>query len=117
MTGPGFFRRAVTESIALAPGSAVVLGEGGRFAVYMGRFAARLAATHRGVTLDPLNPRSPDLLGEALYFARRYQQTLAAFEEVKSLDPDYTIAYSFRGLAYYRLGDFQNALSSCEAKS
>jgi TolB-like protein len=108
---------AYERALALAPGSAVVLGEGGRFAVYMGRFEAGLADTHRAVTLDPLNPRSHDLHGEALYLARRYQEALAAFGEVMSLDPDYNISYSFGGLAYYGLGDFQNARSSCETKS
>jgi tetratricopeptide (TPR) repeat protein len=94
----------------------MILGEGGRFAVYMGRFDAGLAATRRAVALDPLNPRSYELLGHALHWARRYQEAVAVFGEVISLDPNYIAAYGARGLAYYGLGDFQSARSSCETK-
>jgi hypothetical protein len=35
---------------------------------------------------------------------------------VISLEPDFRRAYGFRGLAYYGLGDFQSARSSCESR-
>jgi len=105
------------RAMALAPGNAVVLGEGGRFAAWMGRFDAGLAAVRRAVALDPLSPRSRDLLAQAQYWARHYQEAVAAFGEVISLDPNYELAYAFRGRAYYGLGDFQSARSSCESKS
>ena len=107
---------AFERAMALAPGNALILGEGGRFAVYMGRFDAGLAAARRTVTLDPLNPLSYEMLGQALYWTRRYQEAVAAFGEVISRDPNYMPAYGFRGLAYYGLGDFQSARSSCETK-
>jgi tetratricopeptide (TPR) repeat protein len=113
------YPRAIEQyelAISLAPGNAEVLGEGGRFAAYMGRFDAGLAAAHRAVALDPLNQRSRSLFGEALFAARRYQEAIAAFGEVISLDPDYKSAYGNRGLNYYALGDFQSARSSCESK-
>jgi TolB-like protein/Flp pilus assembly protein TadD len=113
------YARAIEQyerAMSLAPGNAEVLGEGGRFAAYMGRFGAGLAAAHRAVALDPLNQRSRSLLGEALLAARRYQEAVAAFGEVISLDPDYKSAYGNRGLTYYALGDFQSARSSCESR-
>jgi len=100
--------------MALAPGNAQVLGEGGRFAVYMGRFDAGLAAAGRAVALDKLNPRSRHLLGDAQFFARRYLDAVTNFGEVITLQSDYKVAYGLRGLAYYELGDFQSARSSCE---
>jgi TolB-like protein len=103
------------RATALAPGSAKVLGEGGRFAAYEGRFDAALAATHRAVELDPINPRSLFLLGQSLFLARRYGESVNAFGEVLGLDPNHDSARSIRGLAYYALADFQNARSSCEA--
>ena len=114
------FTRASEEygrAMALAPGNAVLVGESGRFAVYMGRFEAGLAAAHRAVALDPLSSLGRGRLGQALYFARRYQEAVATFAEVISLDSDYKQAYGDRGLAYYALGDFQSARSSCESKS
>jgi tetratricopeptide (TPR) repeat protein len=66
------------------------------------------------VALDPLNPRSRFLLGEAVYWARRYQDAVTTFGEVITLESGYKGAYGFRGLAYYGLGDIQSARSSCE---
>jgi TolB-like protein/Flp pilus assembly protein TadD len=103
------------RALALAPGNAAVLSEGGRFAVYMGRFDAGVAASQRAVTLDPLNPRRHAVLGQSLHLAHRYHEAVAAFREVISLDPDHKTVYAMRGLAYYGLGDFQNARLSCES--
>ncbi|MDB6108229.1 MAG: hypothetical protein JWO52_8228, partial [Gammaproteobacteria bacterium] len=107
---------AYERAVALAPGNAEVLADSGRFAVIMGRFDAGLAAGRRAVALDPLGPRSRYVLGQALHLAHRDQEAVAAFGEVISLDPDYKGAYGLRGLAYYGLGDFQSARSSCETK-
>ncbi|MGN6453201.1 MAG: tetratricopeptide repeat protein, partial [Steroidobacteraceae bacterium] len=79
-----------------------------------GRFDAGLAAVRRAVALDPLNPQIHETLGEALFWARRYQEAVVAFGEVTSLEPDFKRAYGFRGVAYYGLGDLQSAQSSCE---
>ena len=107
---------AYQRAMTLAPGNATALGGGGRFAAWMGRFEAGIAAVHRAAALDPLNPRSRELLGQALYFSRRYKDAVAAFGEVISLEPEYTAAYGWRGLGYYGLGDFQSARTSCESK-
>ncbi len=108
---------AYERAQVLAPGNAQVLGESGRFAVFIGHSDAGIAAARRAAVLDPLNPRSHSLLAQALYFARRYQEAIAAFTEVISLDPEDEFAFGHRGLAYYGLGDLQSARSSCETKS
>ena len=56
------------------------------------------------------------MLGQALYTARRYEEAVAAFAEVISLDPDFKATYGYRGLAYYGLGDLESARASCETK-
>jgi TolB-like protein/Flp pilus assembly protein TadD len=101
------------RALALAPGNAEVLRRSGGFAAYMGHFDAGLAAAHRAVVLDPLARESHLVLGRALYAARRYEEAVAAFAEVISLDP-YKITYADRGLAYYGLGDLERARASCE---
>jgi len=103
------------RAAALAPGSALVLGESGRFAVSMGRFDAGLAAVHRAVALDPLNPRSHYLLGLTLFLARRYDEAVGAYAEAITLDSNHT-AHALRGLAYYELGNLESARSTCETK-
>jgi TolB-like protein/Flp pilus assembly protein TadD len=104
------------RALALAPGNAQVLRNSGGFAAYMGHFDAGVAAARRAVVLDPLARQSHIVLGRALYAARRYEEAVAAFAEVISLDPDFKAAYADRGFAYYGLGDLERARASCETK-
>jgi TolB-like protein/DNA-binding winged helix-turn-helix (wHTH) protein len=118
------------RAVALAPGNASVLVRYGRFAVLTGHTdasiaAARravidagIAAARRAVILDPLNPNSHYRFGHAVYFARRYAEAVAAFSDFLVLDPQSPNPDSpgFRGLAYYGLGDFDRARTSCEAR-
>jgi tetratricopeptide (TPR) repeat protein len=95
------------HAVALAPGSALAIGSYGVFAVLTGRTDASVAAAHHAVALDPLNPESHFRLEQALYFARRYTESVAAFSDVLTLDPHDTDSPGLRGLAYYSLGDFE----------
>ena len=107
---------AYERALALAPGNAEVLRSSGRFAAWMGHFDPGLAATRRAVVLNPLARESHSGLGRALYAARRYEEAVAAFAEVISLDPDFKGTYGQRGFAYYGLGDLKSARTSCETK-
>jgi TolB-like protein len=107
---------AYERALALAPGNAQVLRLSGFFAAFMGHFDAGLAAARRAVVLDPLARQSHTVLGQGLYAARRYEEAVAAFAEVISLEPDFKVTYGERGLAYYGLGDLQGARASCETK-
>ena len=113
------FARASEEherALALAPGNARVLRSSGAFAAWMGHFEAAIAALRRAVVLDPLARSSYTALGQGLYAARRYAESVAAFAEAISLNPDFKTAYGYRGLAFYGLGDLESARASCEAK-
>jgi TolB-like protein/tetratricopeptide (TPR) repeat protein len=102
------------RAVALAPGSELVIGSYGRYAVLTGHPDVGVAAARRAVLLDPLNSESHSRLGQTLYFARRYAESVAAFNDVLVLDPKDTDSPGGRGLAYYGLGDFQKARASCE---
>lgn len=104
------------RAIALAPGNALVLGWYGRFAAMTGRTDVGIAAARRAVILDPLNRMSHYRLGQSLFLARRYAESVAAFNDVLALDPQDPDSPGVRGLAYYELGDFPNARASCEAR-
>jgi TolB-like protein len=106
-----------SRALSLAPGNATTLRHYGAFAVNMGRTDAGLVAIRRAVRLDPLSTSSYYRLGEAQWLSRRYNEAVAAFEEVITLDPDAARAYGWRGFAYYGLGDFRSARSSCEAEA
>jgi len=114
------FTRANKEyerALALAPGKAMVLGDYGTFAVFMGRKEAAIAAARRAIVLDPLNRNRHLNLGEVLYFAHQYDDAIAAFNDTLALDPDSPYSHAVRGLAYYALGNLKSAQASCERKS
>jgi TolB-like protein/Tfp pilus assembly protein PilF len=100
----------------LAPGDARVVRQSGRFAVMMGHFEPGLAALRHAIALDPLSPRSHAVLSQGLLYSRRYVEAAAAATDAISLDSNFQSAYGLRGLAYYALGDFERARTSCETK-
>jgi TolB-like protein/Flp pilus assembly protein TadD len=109
-------RVAFERALALAPGSADVLGTASRALVYVGQFDEGISAGRRAVVLDPLNRRSQNGLGYGLYYARRYAEAVMVLAASISVDPAFPATYGFRGLAYNGLGDFRSARSSCETK-
>jgi tetratricopeptide (TPR) repeat protein len=108
--------KSYERALTLAPGNAQVLRSSGSFAVFMGHFDAGLVAIRRAVALDPLARSSHTALGRALYLARQYEEAVAAWAKVISLELDFNSAYADRGLAYYGLGDLKSASASCETK-
>jgi TolB-like protein len=104
------------RALSLAPGNAQVVQLYARFAVWMGRADAGIAAARRGVVLDPLSHESRRRLGVDLYFVRRNEEAIAALQEALALDPNNLLATSYLGLAYYGLGDFGRARAWCESK-
>jgi TolB-like protein/DNA-binding winged helix-turn-helix (wHTH) protein/Flp pilus assembly protein TadD len=109
-------REAYQRALALAPGNASVLRVSGNFLVSMGQFEEGISAARRAVALDPLNRTSHDTLGFNLYVARRYREAIRAYADSITLEPAFQESYGYRGLAYYALGDIQNARSLCETK-
>jgi tetratricopeptide (TPR) repeat protein len=108
--------QAYSQAQVLAPGNARVLRDFGRFAVLMGQTELGLAALRRALVLDPLNQSFHVKLGDALMFARRYDEAIAAFQSSLALDPGNALAYADLGLVYYGRGDMQRASQSCEIK-
>jgi TolB-like protein len=105
------FERAMT----LAPGSARVLRDYGGFAVSMGHVDAGITAARRAAALDPLSVESYGFLSDALRFARRYSDALAAYQDGLSLRPkDPKWPEAAGRLIYYALGDLEKMRAVCE---
>jgi TolB-like protein len=105
------------RAVTLSPGSATVLYEYSQYAALMGKSGAAIDAARRFVTLDPLNALSHRTLGDALWFGRRYNDAIAAYQDAIAVDPTAPEAYGRRGLAYYALGSYQAAKTACEAQA
>jgi TolB-like protein len=104
------------RALALAPGDAIVLSEYSQQAAFMGRSSVAIDIARRGVAIDPLNLLSHRALGDALYYARRYQEAIVAYQDAIAVDPGPPESYAGSGLASYALGNNEMARSSCEMK-
>jgi TolB-like protein/Tfp pilus assembly protein PilF len=85
------FRGAAPEfdrALALAPGSARVQQHYGGFNSLLGHRDVGIAASRRAVGLDPQNFVAHLNLGQALRFARRYDEAIAAFHAALALVPE-----------------------------
>jgi eukaryotic-like serine/threonine-protein kinase len=101
------FRRALT----LNPGSAEAHHWYAHLLVSRGRFEASLAESDRALSLDQLNPIINAHLGWNRFFARQYDKAVADLTRTLELDPNFGLAYWYRGLAYAQQGRFANALT------
>jgi tetratricopeptide (TPR) repeat protein len=102
------------HALAIAPGNVRLLGRYSIFASALGRPDDGVTMARRAVALDPLNPFAHAELGETLLYARRYDESIAAFQDALMLYPELPDVSEHRGLAYYALGKFQEARSSCD---
>ena len=99
------------EAIRLSPGAAqphVVLGS---TLSRLGRPEGVAAAEH-AVRLDPLSLSAHSLLGQALYFTRRYRESIAAAKRAIALDQDYAPSNIALALSNLALGDYAAALEA-----
>ena len=103
------------RAVSLAPGSAEVARRYGHFSASLGHVEAGLTAAQRAVQLDPLNPAMHRLLSFVLRVARRYDEAIDAAQAAVDLDAENPRALTTRGFAYYDVGDYQRARSSCES--
>jgi eukaryotic-like serine/threonine-protein kinase len=101
------FRRAIT----LNPGSAEAHHWYAHLLVSAGRFEESLAESDRALSLDQLNPIINAHLGWNHFFARNYDKAVGALGRTLELDPNFGLAYWYRGLAYEQQGKFADALT------
>jgi len=111
------FARAGKEydtALALGPGNGRVIRDYGIFAVLMGHPESGLTMARRAVVVDPLNVITRRWLGFELWVARRYNEAITAFTEALAVNTGDSETHVLQGLAYYVLGRFEEARSSCE---
>lgn len=111
--------REYQRALELAFTNAKLLSVYALFATAIGQHETGLAAAHRSVMLDPLNPWYRVWLGAVLTHARRYPEAIATYRDAMSRAPNdaglRSQANVWLGYAYYLNGDFENARASCES--
>lgn len=76
------------------------------------RFDAAVAQMKKGVELEPFEPAPPTHLGWALYFARRYDESIAELQGVITSDPEFSLTYQWLALNYQAKGMWELAIIS-----
>jgi TolB-like protein/tetratricopeptide (TPR) repeat protein len=102
-----------TKALALSPGDVRVYRESAGFIVGMGDFEGAIALAHRATELDPLNPKAYETLQFVYYYARRYQDSLAAGNQGLQLGRDVSRALGWQGFAYIELRNYEAARGAC----
>jgi len=77
-----------------------------------GKFTESLAASHRIIELDPLNPLMHAHVAWHYYMARDYAEALQQADRVVRVEPAFHWGYFFKGWALERLGRGDEAVAS-----
>jgi TolB-like protein/Flp pilus assembly protein TadD len=105
---------ALERSLALAPGNARVLRIYGFVIAPLGRVDRAITTGRQALLLDPVNVESGYNLAGALFYARRYAESLATLQKFGAADPEWGEINANRGIVYYALGNYDAARTACE---
>jgi DNA-binding winged helix-turn-helix (wHTH) protein len=81
-----------------------------RLLLATGRKDESIAAATRACGLEPLSPYSLSALSAALYFGRRYQESLTPCMECIEIDPAFSTARFLLGRIHEGMGNFEKAV-------
>ena len=77
---------------------------------FTGRYEEALATADRALALDPLNPLFVAECGNRLQEAGSHEEALEWYTRALELDDDYCHAHHWLGVAYLRLGRYEEAI-------
>jgi TolB-like protein/Tfp pilus assembly protein PilF len=107
------WRGAETEfkrAIELSPGYATAYQRYSTFLTMMGRHEESLAAIHKAQALDPLSAAIKSGVGNRLLLAHRYDEAVEQFLTALEMDPSFSLAHNYLGLAYQAKGNHEKAI-------
>ncbi|HSJ25392.1 MAG TPA: BTAD domain-containing putative transcriptional regulator [Longimicrobiales bacterium] len=84
------------------------------FLTAMGRFEEAVREMRAAQDLDPLSLIANAALGWVLYYAGEYERSIDQLDRTLELNPDFELAYLWRGLALEELDRFTDARQSLE---
>jgi TolB-like protein len=103
------------RALALAPGSAYVQRNVAIYTALFGHFEPAINAAQRAVSLDPQNWLMYRQQARALFFARRYGESLAAIQHGQALKPGSPDLNDMLSEAFLVSGHVEQARQLCEA--
>lgn len=72
------------------------------------------AAIRKALAIEPLHPTANTVLGTVLVYRREFEAALGVFELQKSLNPNFSLAYQWNGLAHIFMGNPRLAIPCFE---
>jgi TolB-like protein len=106
--------RAYGDARLLAPRNSRIERDFGIFSVLMGHVESGITAAHHAVAIDPLDNDTYGDLTTVLVNARRYDEAASTFQNAMLLQPKDRGLRVQGSLAYYLLGEFPRAVSTCQ---
>jgi serine/threonine-protein kinase len=105
--------RAYGDARIIAPRDSRIERNFGLFSVLMGHVESGITAARHAVAIDPLDRNTYTDLATVLVNARRYDEAASTIQNAMLLDPNDSGPHIQGGLAYYLLGKFPKAASTC----
>ena len=76
----------------------------------MGRHEEGIAEAQRAYELDPLNPLTYTVVGDTLFYARRFDRSLASYRKCLELDPTFGAAHTDLARSLEQVGRADEAI-------
>jgi tetratricopeptide (TPR) repeat protein len=102
------------RSLELGPTYATANHWYAEYAMTMGRHGEAMIRMKNGQDLDPLSLIINVAVGWALYFARRYDESIEQLRRTVELDPNYAVTYWILGLLLRKTGCHELAIAEGE---
>jgi serine/threonine-protein kinase len=80
----------------------------------VGRHEEAIAEAKRASELDPLSPVVNVTVGQALFYARRYDEAKRSLLRVLEIHPDFFPVYEFLGMTHVAEGSFEEGLAALQ---
>jgi eukaryotic-like serine/threonine-protein kinase len=84
------------------------------YLVCMGRMEEAVQEMHEACSLEPFDSINPAHLGQALYTARRFDESIEVLSKVIESDPQFALAYFFQGGNFVAKGMLKEAITSLQ---
>jgi TolB-like protein/tetratricopeptide (TPR) repeat protein len=101
--------KEINKAIELDPGNVGVLIECSKIRSIANNVEGALSAAKTAQELDPVSTAAAQFLGHAYYFARHFDEAIAAFRHALALDPHYPRPHYGIAMCLYLTGDIENA--------
>ena len=104
----GLFQKAIRLKPDYAPAHLWY----GNLLYCLGRFDESIREMRKAQELEPLEPAPPTHVGWALYYARRFDESIEVLQGVVASDPEFTLSYMWLSMNFVAKGMWGEAIAA-----